>query len=362
MADWNLDILADRLQRAALDASLWPEALTDISRQVGARGAVLVSTDKRMPGVPVSPDVGPMLDDYFKNGWSEQDIRAERGVPLMLKHGVAADNEFISSDEMRRSPYYQDWVERHGCRHWAGVGLRAGEEFWCVSLQRSLAQGPFEPKELSRLQALCRPLSEAATLASHLGFQQVLGMAHAFELIAQAAILLDDIGRILMLNDRAEAIIGEMIDSRARTLTFSDPQSQTAFSRLVAEALNPELRAGPIPQPAAVFDRRRRRIEVKAVALRDWARFSFTSAKALLLLKRLGDEADPTTAGAFGLTSAEARLAAELCAGNSLEIAARHLSITYETARSYLKNIFGKTQTKRQGELVARLLSAKYRF
>ena len=101
---------------------------------------------------------------------------------------------------------------------------------------------------------------------------------------------------------------------------------------------------------------------MEAIALRDWSRFSFTSAKALLLLKRLGAQMalDPVTTGAFGLTAAEARLAAELCAGRTLELAARNLHITYQTARSYLKNIFGKTRTRRQGELVARLLSEKY--
>lgn len=363
MARWKLDLVAGRLQQAVLDASLWPDVLTDISRQVGAVGAVLVSTDKRMPRGSGVARSRPMLDDYFRNGWSQRDVRAERGVPIMLERGVVGDHEFISPDEMRRSAYYQDWVQRHGCRHWAGIGLQVAEEFWCISIQRSLAQGPFELDEIGKLKALCRPLSDAATLARHLSFRQVLGMAQAFEFIGQAAILLDDIGGILTLNERAEMMLGGMINPRRRTLSFGDPQSRHAYARLLADALNQQLRAGPISRRTVVRDRGGRRIGLEAVALRDWARFSFTSAKALLLARRFDEDqraADEVIAGPYGLTPAEARVAAELCAGRSLEAAAQKLGVTYETARSYLKNVFGKTQTRRQGELIARLLSEKY--
>ena len=54
----------------------------------------------------------------------------------------------------------------------------------------------------------------------------------------------------------------------------------------------------------------------------------------------------------FSLTPAEARLALHLVAGETLRSAAVKLSVTYETARTHLKNIFNKTGTCRQAELV----------
>jgi DNA-binding CsgD family transcriptional regulator len=54
----------------------------------------------------------------------------------------------------------------------------------------------------------------------------------------------------------------------------------------------------------------------------------------------------------FGLSPAEARLAALLFAGASLQSCAKALGIKYETARSYLKSVFQKTGTHRQAELV----------
>ena len=60
----------------------------------------------------------------------------------------------------------------------------------------------------------------------------------------------------------------------------------------------------------------------------------------------------------FGLTPAEARLALHLVAGETLRSAAVKLSITYETARTSLKNVFRKTETCRQVELVLVILTA----
>jgi DNA-binding CsgD family transcriptional regulator len=60
----------------------------------------------------------------------------------------------------------------------------------------------------------------------------------------------------------------------------------------------------------------------------------------------------------FGLTPAEARLAFHLVAGETLRSADAKLSSTYETARTQLKNIFKKTGTCRQAELVIVILTA----
>jgi len=58
---------------------------------------------------------------------------------------------------------------------------------------------------------------------------------------------------------------------------------------------------------------------------------------------------------AFGLTPAEARLASHLAAGQDLSSAAEACGLMRETARGYLKSVFAKTGTSRQGELVALL-------
>ena len=58
----------------------------------------------------------------------------------------------------------------------------------------------------------------------------------------------------------------------------------------------------------------------------------------------------------FGLTPAEAKLAARLARGDALAAAADELGISYATARTQLAMIFRKTDTSRQGELIRLLV------
>jgi DNA-binding CsgD family transcriptional regulator len=59
----------------------------------------------------------------------------------------------------------------------------------------------------------------------------------------------------------------------------------------------------------------------------------------------------------FLLTPAECRLAARLCCGEALDRIAKDLNVTRGTLRGYLKALFWKTGTRRQGELIALLVA-----
>jgi len=59
----------------------------------------------------------------------------------------------------------------------------------------------------------------------------------------------------------------------------------------------------------------------------------------------------------YGLTQSEAKLAVCLSDGKTLEKCSEIHGISLNTARSYLKLIFQKTETSRQAELVARVKS-----
>jgi DNA-binding CsgD family transcriptional regulator len=62
----------------------------------------------------------------------------------------------------------------------------------------------------------------------------------------------------------------------------------------------------------------------------------------------------------FGLTKAEARLALHLAEGASLASAAEAFNVKLTTIRSQLQQVFAKTGTCRQPELVAMILSRGY--
>ena len=59
----------------------------------------------------------------------------------------------------------------------------------------------------------------------------------------------------------------------------------------------------------------------------------------------------------YSLTHSEAELVRLLSQGMSLEEAAEARGVSIHTARSHLKHVFAKTDTRRQGELVRLVLT-----
>lgn len=347
---WRFDVLAARLAGAALVPELWPDALGEICRSAGASGALLFSSDARFQNFPFTRNLGEAVGVYLRQGWHLRDERY-RGVGALEARGFIDDDDCMSREERLRSPFYQDFLRRLGFGEFLGLGFRAGDDLWCLSLQRDLGQPAFDSYERSRLLTLWRPLADAATLARQFGAARAQGLIDGLEGARQAAAIFDGAGGLLALNGLAEARLGDGFGVTGRTLHFADPASQDRFAALLAQAVRqePEPRARPLAD--VVRDRAGQPLPIRLLALRGFAQFSFANARALLLIGDADAAASPPLR--FGLTTAEARLAGEIARGDSLaEIAERH-HVTYGTTRSQLRAIFSKTQTHRQAELAA---------
>ena len=97
---------------------------------------------------------------------------------------------------------------------------------------------------------------------------------------------------------------------------------------------------------------------IRVLAIPSAARSPFLGARALLTFADLGPKPGPDPSllvSLFGLTAAEARLASLVAGGAALDEVAVRLGVARETARNQLKAVFAKTETHRQGELVALL-------
>ncbi len=92
-----------------------------------------------------------------------------------------------------------------------------------------------------------------------------------------------------------------------------------------------------------------------------------TRGPALAVLYVIDPEGDTgpdpeTLQTLYGLTAAEAALAAELARGRSVDQIAERLGLSRHTVRGHLKAVFAKTGTHRQAELVGLLLRSAARI
>ncbi|MGU3537535.1 helix-turn-helix transcriptional regulator [Methylobacterium sp. A54F] len=358
MRPFSADALADfslRLGEVVVDPLRWTAMLDALSELTGSAGGALLQSDVRTADIPRSAVLEPLFRRYFGEGWHVRDLRA-RGVELVARGIVVGDDDLMTEEEMRREPYYADLLAPAGYKWFAGIGFRAGAAPWVLTLQRTAGQGAFTRGEKAVLAGLSDRLSEVATLSEAVGRASLLAMGSAFDAVRQPAILLQASGTVLLVNAAADALLRDALRVVNRRLVARERRVAEALDALTG-AVRTRIDGTPLNLPPLVVPRPGRRpLVVRAVAVDGEARSPFLGARAVLLLTDLDAAPEPRAPdrirAAFGLSPAEARLAARLAAGASLQEAADALGVTHATARGQLKAVLAKTGTHRQSALI----------
>lgn len=336
------------LEEAVIDVERWPELIERVSRNSGSTGALLLRTDRTGLDALCTQSLAEPARRYFDEGWHREDHRL-RGLPTMRARGITVDLDFTSPDEIARLPYYQDLLGSCGLRWFAGVGFEVKGRLWCLSLQRTVAQGPYEEDEQQRLATLSPLLRRAALLTTMVEKARLAGLTQAFDTIERAALVLDSEGKAVCWNTAFTALLGPDLKLAGGRLVAEDPEAARQLEALA----RPSGRA-PI-SVVAVARRDAEPVVIHVVPLVGPSRGLFAGGRTLLLCRVPGATPVPAPAilqAAYRLTPAEARLAQALAGGEVLAEATARFSITSATARSQLKAIFAKTGATRQADLV----------
>jgi DNA-binding CsgD family transcriptional regulator len=380
------------IYEAALEPLLWPEALKGMAHRMGASSAVALVVDLAAAEVGFAAAAGldpRALEEYGAHyarvdPWNEYLGRQPCGRPY-LSQGAMADRDFADTE------FYNDFLRRYGIFHaMGGFAVRSGPLAFLCGVQRARVRGAFTPAEMRRMAAVFPHLDRAARLHRRLARAGGLadGLTAALDRVPLAVLLCDGLGRAVWMNRLAEVIVRgndglRVTGGRIETTAASTLTAQ--LRRLIGSAARSSGAAagnGALHEvvPAACGDddddeaggvmQLPRRWPLKALSVMvaplamparapDLALDSARPAVMLLISDPERAVALPADrlARAFGLTAAEARLAAALATGTSLTDYAETARITIGTARWYLKQALAKTNSHRQSELVRRVIT-----
>ena len=260
-------------------------------------------------------------------------------------------------EEFVRTPIYQELCAPLKLRWVAGVKVAAGDDLWCLAIQRSADEGPFTPHDIRRLSVLSRSLSTAAATARAFGFARAEAALDAFEMSGSAVVLFDRRGEVFRLNKAAECLLGTDLQIVRNRLVSRDQAATAALDRALHAVLW-RADGGSLHPPVGLPREEGHPVLAYVSRLSGVAADCFAPCQVVAVLVDLdarGRLVERDLMTVFHLTPAEARLASRLSSGDSIEEIAAELSITYETSRKQLKSIFQKTNTHRQAQLVALL-------
>jgi DNA-binding CsgD family transcriptional regulator len=217
----------------------------------------------------------------------------------------------------------------------------------------------YDRDDIERLNALRPHLARAALVAARLGTERAKGTVAALESIGLAAAVCAN-GSVLATNELFLAHPNYFrIGTKNRLTLAGDAANALLQGTLLSGHIEgvPQVRSIPLisdPKiPPGVLHVLPLKHSARELLSGGDAIVVFTTVRASALVP-----APRVLSGLFDLSPAEAKLSVSLASGHSLKSAADASDIKFSTARSYLEQIFRKTGTSQQSQLVALLKSA----
>ena len=280
------------------------------------------------------------------------------GVPV-LHRAVESDEEFYSSDLYKRA--FAPWG-----LHSVGLCLLKKSMTGGVlnGFLRNPEQDELNPELLSRITVLNKHLWRAMRLRGRADRIEaaLIKANNVLDLIEFGLVLFGADGSMVFANAAARRIFDRRdgLTLEKNGIAIADRAAQRQFHELLGALTRPETplsaRAGAVvqvPRPAL-----EKPYSLLAVPMNASNPALDNVGVAFLLFD---PSAKPTTAidlfaASYNLTRTEARLAAELARGVSLDEYSQRQGVTRNTVKTHLRSIFAKTDTSRQSELVGLLL------
>lgn len=356
----SLVALADAFAEAAFDRTGWMYALqllADLTRSshaqligIGGPAAIPFNWVNDFPERALrefveinggSPEINPRVYTSDRAGLLE----------------VVSEAQYRDAEAHLASDVYLDFARDHDIQHGCQAKLfEAPHGIIGLALLRGAADGPTTAADRSLFGEAARHARSAVRIGMALDRSGAAYVSGALDSLSAAAFICDLDGNVESMTEAAEQLLrnGRLVVA-GRQLSAA----HRAEAATLAEAIGRMRRGGAMHGAVALSGLPAAALLVLDIAVVPPGAWSISPQPRLLVLAR-GGRADAAETIhllgiVYGLTEAEAAVAAMIAIGQSRETVAEQRRVSLATVRSQLKTIFAKLGVTREGELVAKL-------
>jgi DNA-binding CsgD family transcriptional regulator/PAS domain-containing protein len=369
MANTPSQIVAD-LYDASIEPSRWPHVLIALGERARADAVGLLFNDFATGRGHFEAAIGIPAEalSSYRRIHSQSNVWLADEQPFRQTNAAIRGSQIVGDEKVKSSSFYNEWLKPIGLlSHLFAVVERESNGVMLLMLARREGKPDFEDDIVGEIQTLAPAVEQA--LHAGRGVRRLRALENAalraIDVMPIGVIMLDQNGAVIEANRSARAVLeaGEGLTVANGGLAVDIGGRQTKLRELItrtekqaAAFASGELTLLPVRRQAG-----QRPLTLLLMPLEQTIEAHVKQAPVALLF--IGDPErsvgfDQTRiARLYGLSRAESRVAALLASGYRLEQVAEALDIAYETVRKHLKQIFGKTGTYRQAELVRMLVT-----
>lgn len=305
---------------------------------------------------------GEAYRDYYhdRNEWFSRGIKK----PLPA---IVLGHELISDRTLEMTEFYADWCRRIDIFHIIGSSFELGGDLvGAIGFHRGRRFGAYSESDRGRMAVLLPHLQRSLQIYSRL---QVAEHAHAvtrgvLDSLALGIIVAAPDGCVLRANNVAERVLqkADGLTVNKGRLRSKHARSSAALAKAIGEAADTSAGQGTSAGGVVSLPCTSGGSIVALVSPLRLEKFGYGPAQPAALVVFSDPDAvteipAETLARVFGLTPAESRLVVSLLAGETLSSYAELNSLSLNTAKTQLQQIFQKTGCSRQIDLIRAILS-----
>ncbi|UYN98461.1 MAG: helix-turn-helix transcriptional regulator [Devosia sp.] len=348
--------LIDRIYEAAVVPEFWPDVLDEIARRAGSTSGALLLIDQRAPPLyTATPNIIDILADYAAGPYWYKNDRLARYLKLNYS-GFLEVSHYVDPNIPRTGNPYDDNLERMGASWQVGSAIIMPEgDLALFTFERESHLDNFDGKTLSLLDGLRPHLARASLINARLGLQKLQAQVDGLSSFAIPAAALRRDGSVIVANTEFEALSHVLRPAAFGKVRPLDRRAADLLSAAI-EAIGHQSK-GVLSIPCRNDDDTT--LVLHVLPLHRQASDLYDMGWALLAVTGFSPDANVAPQnvlrGLFDLSAAEAGVAAGLSSGHTLQELAIERGVSITTIRSHLAQIFRKTGTGHQAQLVALL-------
>lgn len=357
----SLSDLIGIIYDAALDPALWPRALELTCRFVGGSSAALFWHDAATEQSAVLHLFNE--EPHYTKLYFETYLALNPVFPAatFLEAGeVYGSTDLVPFAEIVETQFYEGWMKPQGIIDAIGANLERGATSSSVLGIRMHEQDGLADADNRRRLALVIPHFQRAVAIGRLFDQGKMTQAvltQTLDHVSAGVFLVGPSGRLVLANAAGRAMLndGTLLAERNGILTATAADAQRALrDALTATETADAVAGGPGPIPLSTDhgwladllpltsgDRQHTGALHAAIAAVFVRRTSVASPPPLEMLAKH-----------YKLTASEIRVLDAMMKVSGIRLVAERLGLTQATVKTHLHNLFRKTNTARQSELV----------
>lgn len=348
---------------AALDPHKWNAVLKKIALMLKAESAYMRTIKTKSNNVILSYNYNKDLDwlqtykDYYihKDPWLNGTLKAKKTF-------IACTHHLLTDKKYETMEYYRGFVAPQNIHYGVGGKIIIEKDISSyLAFNRDRKRQGFEDEYLETLKLLTPHMQKALLINEKTRNLEIEknSFSDSLNLINSSLILVNKSGQVLFINPQAEQFITQQSSIRIKNnhLIISSSIDHKNLGKLIQQATDTcsSLQQGGgmcFTDPVTLSP-----ISILACPINpDMVHVDTQSNENVLLVLSTDQQQKllPTEllAALYKFTPSEARLAAYLCQGLTLDEISEKIELSRNTLKSQLRSCFTKTGVSRQAELI----------